>query len=128
MCFYKDPNQLVHNVAEQDTICYKVYWRDMREPSVFHPLFCHCGMKYKVGDTVEPNVLIKVSELDEAPSLTKGVIHSYTSEKINKDFAGKRVDNDLVIAKCIIPAGTAYWKNKSGEYASTKIIIQEIIH
>jgi hypothetical protein len=85
-------------------------------------------MKYKVGDTIKPNDKIRVSYLDKELVLTNGVIHSYTREQINKLVAGKRINNDVAVIQCIIPAGTAYWKNRLGEYASKKVIIQEVIH
>lgn len=128
MCFFKDPEQPTHNVAKEDLICYKIYLKDMRDSSIFHPMLFHNRMKYKVGDTIKPNDKIRVSYLDKELVLTNGVIHSYTREQINKLVAGKRINNDVAVIQCIIPAGTAYWKNRLGEYASKKVIIQEVIH
>ena len=128
MCFFKNNNQLEHQVSSEDVYVYKIFSKDWKDSSVLHPVMYRTSMCYKVGDEVVPKDNISVDYLDKELVLTNGVIHSYNKEKINKMCAGKQLDNYVAVVKCTIPAGTPYWTNSFGEITSTKIIIQEVIH
>lgn len=131
MCFYKNTGycaNLRHKDAKKDIECYKVM--QSYEDNTLSSLVFHTTDFYNVGGTMEAEQH-SMDLLDALYMLEKGVIHSYADIELAYELLWRIIRNDSYsnpcVVKCVIPKGTPYWKNRYGEYASTKIIIKEVV-
>ena len=130
MCLFKEKQH--YTVADEDIICFKV----VRQYKKLGPgqYFSHeRGFRYCVGETYTEDS-VPLSVLDSLYKLEGGVFHSFIT--MYRGYVGNLValnqirltDYRRIILKCVIPAGTPYWKsNDVNEYASTSIKILEAI-
>lgn len=120
MCFYiskKHPNK---KIATKNITCYKILNGNFT--SYYHglPYKAHLLVTSKIGKPKKywPSIYEQIE---------KG-LHSYSSVSscINKRWGVYFYAKDLIIVKCIIPAGSEYYYNEQREeYVSNQIIMVE---
>jgi hypothetical protein len=125
MCFLKG-RQNKHKVSDKDITCYKVM--TLLGDDIVSSYYFPRNNSYRIGDTIEPSENVKDTVIDKSDFVNGGVIHSYAdyAEAFLESIPLGKVDEDIVIVECVIPAGTSYWKNKYGEYISKKVIIKRV--
>ena len=130
MCLYKEKQH--YSVADEDIICFKVV-RQYKELGPGQYFSHERGFRYCVGETYTEDS-VPLSVLDSLYELEGGVFHSFIT--MHRGYVGNLValnqirltDYRRIILKCVIPAGTPYWKsNDVNSYASTSIKILEAI-
>lgn len=122
---------MVHLVAEDDIKCYKAVY-SLYSDGWISPI---ANFTYK-RDNVYISDVYSCDELDQKIELTEGVFHSYiTFDKASAacDMLFWKMSDEYgffprTVVECIIPKGTAYWKNDIGcEYASMALkVIGEV--
>lgn len=91
----------------------KIYWADVNPISIDSPLYL--GMKIDKG--------FHSYSMDKTMA-TKDKYHIVIYNMENNEIVDSIFFSDhLVIAKCIIPKGSKYYKNDLGEIVSDQIII-----
>ena len=114
MCFYKKLKHEPHRIAKKDIECYKV----VRKISDSHYKSLYFNFDYYV--TVGYGKVADLQDLDKRNCLTDGVFHSYY---LLSEALSEWICDGGVVVKCIIPKGSAYWKNQHGQCASTNIVV-----
>lgn len=116
-------------VSGKDIVCYKVVIFN-KHSGRYNSEWK--GFTYRTDETYTEDS-IPLSKLDKAINLYGGVFHSYMASFFGLyEIERMQWSNSLwvntmslvhyMVLKCVIPAGTPYWKNSIfGEYASTSI-------
>ena len=113
MCLYKEKQN--HSVADEDIICFKVV-RQYKELGPGQYFSHERGFRYCVGETYTEDS-VPLSVLDSLYELEGGVFHSFIT--MYRGYVGnlvalnqiRLIDYRRIILKCVIPAGTPYWKS-----------------
>lgn len=130
MCLFKEKQH--YSVADEDIICFKVV-RQYIELGPDKYFSSERGFRYCVGETYTEDS-VPLSVLNSLYELEGGVFHSFIT--MYRGYVGNLVTLNRtefigyrrVILKCVIPAGTPYWKSDNvNAYASTSIKILEAI-
>lgn len=127
MCFNKALTTK-HRIADSNVTCYKIMilLADDKLESLCYPK----GKTYSVGDTMVPDNPYSIEWIDNSYSAEEGVIHSYLWYVPAADRAAlgnlfSKVTR--VVVQCVIPKGTAFWRNRIGECISDKLVLKSII-
>ena len=132
MCFFKSV-RTKHKTANVDTVCYKLMSRGSFYGGNLNSIFYPSIDGYSVGDKMIPVIPIPDDEIDGCRGIDGGVIYSYISLKsavaarIRLITFRPEKSGSIVIVRCVIPAGTSYWRNNHREIISKKLVIKEIL-
>ena len=128
-------------IAQTDFNVYKALIRNVENSLLFSPFryFPYClGKEYKAEIHVEEDNIFDT--IDEG-------LHCYSEECMVKEFCKSiavgnpygqtlecytsefyRLGTSLVVIKCTIPKGTAYYENGNGEIVTEKYTLDKIVH
>lgn len=112
----------VAKIAKRDKVVYKETWAALASEDSQFILSMWKRFKYKIGETY---TLPTPLEIKKRPynwsnfKISEG-FHSYNSKKFI-------LFTNLIIIKCIIPAGTKYYLNEMGDVVSESIKLIEIL-
>ena len=120
MCFIpKRKNSIRLKIARKDITCYKiVYKSEMSEDTVISRIY---KQKYIIGGLYETDIGIHRPNATEQNITVESGFHSYRHKP-----SPNSLDRDEFIARCTIPKGAIYDKNKY-EYVSSHIIIKKVM-
>lgn len=123
-------------IADKDIIVYKVVNSNLK--SQYYNFQYEIGKTYNKKwdkdfiDYCERHLDIGGNSFHSSLSKDKAVwLYGDDAEIVtenNKKFSISKLSESQILLKCIIPAGTKYFKGTFSEIASEKIIIQEICH
>ena len=110
MCFIpKRKNSIRLKIARKDITCYKIVYKSEYK------------QKYIIGGLYETDIGIHRPNATEQNITVESGFHSYRHKP-----SPNSLDRDEFIARCTIPKGAIYDKNKY-EYVSSHIIIKKVM-
>lgn len=133
MCLFKRGQC---QVATEDIIVYKVVNSNLK--SLYYDFQYEIGKSYnrkwtkdfidycEHRDTIGGNTFHSSLSKDDVILLYGSDVETVIED--GKELKISKLSESQILLKCIIPAGTKYFKGTFSEIASEKIIIQEICH
>lgn len=125
--------QLKPSIATKDIECYKVLEVDKTSPNnTFYHSYIYYSFVWEMNEVYETTMEKETNFLTMNAIVNEG-FHSYKDYKIAVGVAKYSLDNDVIVAKFIIPKGAKYYTGTEGSkaqigYTSNKIKMVEVMN